>query len=421
MRRALPPDWIERMRFFRLLPAADGRDRDRIVAGPGCLCEARSQKSLLPSPQATSAASWRTNVPDAGAAAGHSIRSPRRSARSTLPAARRPTGSGKTEVYLNAISGYWSAGQQALVLVPEIRPEPAARVALQNAFRTAAWRCCTAAWRMWRGPPHGWRPRAATPGIVLGSASPCFADAEARIGVVDEEHDTSFNSRRDCGTRPRRCRGLSREADRCPVVLGTANPRRWRPGTLAQRRYDGSSFRTARLRVHACRPCASWISRASLPSRALRQDPDAIARGRRAREQSLIFINRRGYAPRPRLRGVRPGPPAASAARRAWWCTPQTAVYRCHHCGAESAIRAPCPTCGNVDLKPSDAARSVSRKRSRAFSGARIVRIDRDSARRRASSPACSKACIAASGDILVGTQLLPRGTISPSSRWWAS
>jgi len=84
VRRAFAPDWIELMRFpFRLLPAADGRDRDSIVAAPLALGEAAPQKSLLPSPQATSARFVPNHVPTPAAAAGHRYASPRRSRSST--------------------------------------------------------------------------------------------------------------------------------------------------------------------------------------------------------------------------------------------------------------------------------------------------------------------------------------------------
>src|SRR5437667_6353192 len=86
-------------------------------------------------------------------------------------------------------------------------------------------------------------------------------------------------------------------------------------------------------------------------------------------------------------------------------------VLRCHHCGAESAIPRACPTCGNVDLKPMGrGTQRVEETLALRFPGARIVRIDRDSARRRAELVRTLEGIRRGEGDILVGTQLLAKG-----------
>src|SRR5437016_1979248 len=86
-------------------------------------------------------------------------------------------------------------------------------------------------------------------------------------------------------------------------------------------------------------------------------------------------------------------------------------VLRCHHCGAESAIPRACPTCGNVDLKPMGrGTQRVEETLAAAFPGARIVRIDRDSARRRAELSHTLQGIQRGEADILVGTQLLVKG-----------
>jgi len=86
-------------------------------------------------------------------------------------------------------------------------------------------------------------------------------------------------------------------------------------------------------------------------------------------------------------------------------------VLRCHHCGAESAIPRACPTCGNVDLKPMGrGTQRIEETLAAAFPGARIVRIDRDSARRRAELLHTLQGIQRGEADILVGTQLLAKG-----------
>jgi primosomal protein N' (replication factor Y) len=136
----------------------------------------------------------------------------------------------------------------------------------------------------------------------------------------------------------------------------------------------------------------------------------AIAMRLERGEQSLVFINRRGYAP-------------VLACEACGWsagcgrCTARMVLHaadrrlRCHHCGAEAPIARNCPTCGNVDLKPMGrGTQRVEETLAARFPGATIVRIDRDSARRRADLVRTLENIQRGEGDILVGTQLLAKG-----------
>jgi primosomal protein N' (replication factor Y) len=127
-------------------------------------------------------------------------------------------------------------------------------------------------------------------------------------------------------------------------------------------------------------------------------------------EQSLFFINRRGYAP-------------VLACEACGWtaacerCTARMVLHaadrrlRCHHCGAEGAIPSACPTCGNVDLKPlGRGTQRIEETLRTRFPAARVVRIDRDSARRRGELARTLADIRRGEGDILVGTQLLAKG-----------
>jgi primosomal protein N' (replication factor Y) len=89
---------------------------------------------------------------------------------------------------------------------------------------------------------------------------------------------------------------------------------------------------------------------------------------------------------------------------------------RCHHCGAEGAIPRACPTCGNVDLKPlGRGTQRIEEALQERFPAARVVRVDRDSARRRADLVRTLEAIRRGEGDILVGTQLLAKGHDFPA------
>jgi primosomal protein N' (replication factor Y) len=198
---------------------------------------------------------------------------------------------------------------------------------------------------------------------------------------------------------------------RCPVILGTATPSleswqnslsgRYERLDLPERAVPGARLpqvRTVDLRTE---PLEHGLARSSI---------DAI-RVRLARaEQSLVFINRRGYAP---VLSCDACGWAAGCSR----CTARLVLHkadrclRCHHCGAEHAVPRHCPTCGNADLRPvGRGTQRMEESIAGLFPGARIVRIDRDIARRRAALTQTLDEVRRGEGDILVGTQLLAKG-----------
>ena len=328
------------------------------------------------------------------------------------------TGSGKTEVYLHLIARVLQRGLQALVLVPEISltPQLEARVreafpdtrlallhsGLQDVARTSAW--LEAA----RGEA----------GIVLGTRLAVLAPIP-RLGllVVDEEHDTSFKQQEGLRYSARDAAIYRAKLAGCPVVLGSATPsleswqnhlaRRYEKLDLPERAVPGA--RLPRVRMLDLQREAP---RQGLVPSLVAAIGERLAR----KEQSLIFINRRGYAP-------------VLACEACGWtagcerCTARMVLHaadsrtrshgrlRCHHCGAEGPIPPACPTCGNVDLKPMGrGTQRVEETLAAAFPAARIVRIDRDSARRRDELARTLEGVRQGDGDILVGTQLLAKG-----------
>ena len=137
---------------------------------------------------------------------------------------------------------------------------------------------------------------------------------------------------------------------------------------------------------------------------------EAIGRRLARREQSLVFINRRGYAP---VLACEACDWAAGCERCSAKLVLHTAdrALRCHHCGAEGAIPRACPVCGNVDLRPHGrGTQRVEESLAALFPQARIVRVDRDSARRRAELSRTLEGVHRGEADILVGTQLLAKG-----------
>ena len=322
------------------------------------------------------------------------------------------TGSGKTEVYLHVVARTLQRGLQALVLVPEISltPQlearfraafPDARLALmhsalEDVARTSAWLAAA------RGEA----------GIVLGTRLAVLSPMP-RLGVVvvDEEHDASFKQQEGLRYSARDAAVYRAKLAGCPVILGTATPslESWHNWMLG--RYEKLEL-AERASPGAELPSVSTIDlREDLPEQGLcARTVSAIATRLEKGEQSLVFINRRGYAP---VLACEACGWAAGCGR----CTARMVLHaadrrlRCHHCGAEAAIPRNCPTCGNVDLKPMGrGTQRVEETLAARFPGARIVRIDRDSARRRAELVRTLQSIRRGEADILVGTQLLAKG-----------
>jgi primosomal protein N' (replication factor Y) len=326
------------------------------------------------------------------------------------------TGSGKTEVYLDAIATRLRADDraQALVLVPEINLTPQfearlrARFAgtlivslhsgLPDAERSAAWLAA-----------HEGRAR-----IVLGTRLAVFASLpRLALIVVDEEHDGSFKasdgvrfSARDLAVQRAMMAGV-------PVVLGSATPSietwrqaragRYRLLTLAQR--AGTAARQKLPRVE-CVDLRRERASQGLAGPVRQALAETVACG----AQALVFINRRGYAPVIACDACA----WVSACRR---CATFAAFHktdgtlRCHHCGWQTRVPAACPTCGNPALAAvGHGTQRVEEALRELLPDARIRRIDRDTTQRRHAARDALAAVHAGEIDVLVGTQMIAKG-----------
>jgi primosomal protein N' (replication factor Y) (superfamily II helicase) len=330
------------------------------------------------------------------------------------------TGSGKTEVYLGAAATALAAGRQALVLVPEINLTPqlearfAARfgrhriVSLHSAL-TPAQRL-----RNWLAAHLGLAD------LVLGTRLAVFASMP-RLGliVVDEEHDPSYKQQEGARYSARDLAVYRGRLEGATVVLGSATPSLESWQRAAQGRYlrlalpariGGGALPTVRLVDMNQQPKGKGANMAlSAPLLAALQQ--RIARG----EQSLVFLNRRGYAPVLHCAdcGWKSGCPHCSA-WRVFHKLDRT--LRCHHCGLAERVPAACPDCGNLDIAPMG--RGTERLEEqlaqllRTPDGrpARVARIDADSTRLKGALEAQLGAVHAGEVDVLVGTQMVTKG-----------
>ena len=322
------------------------------------------------------------------------------------------TGSGKTEVYLAAAARCIESGGQALLLVPEInltpqllqrieRALPGRRaVALHSRLPAALRR------RHWRSAAAG------EPDLVVGTRLAVFAPMpRLALVVVDEENDGSFKQQEGVRYHARDVAIWRARQRRVPVVLGTATPSLESIHQAQRGRYErlvlpGRAIAMAAPPVVAFAPHRDPAATEGIGAR-LR---GAIAKRLERGEQSLVFINRRGFAP------------SLMCAACGWQagctsCSARLVVHRdaglirCHHCGHAERLPTSCPECGNVDLVPRGfGTQRLERALTELFPAARIARIDRDSTRRQGAFADVRERMDAGLVDILIGTQMLAKG-----------
>ncbi|MGM0595352.1 MAG: primosomal protein N' [Pseudomonadota bacterium] len=320
------------------------------------------------------------------------------------------TGSGKTEVYLQAIDKVLAADRQVLVLVPEIGLTPqllerfrrrfSLPIALLHSGLSDQERLC--AWTMARS---GEAP------IVIGTRSAVFTPMPALgLIIVDEEHDPSFKQQDGFRYSGRDAAVVRAKQAGIPVVLGSATPSleslnnalsgRYRHLALPER--AGSAIHPA---IHLLdvrqQPMEEGLS---LPlQKAMQQHLDAGG-------QVLLFLNRRGFAP-------------TLLCHDCGWvshcarCDAHMTYYahsrriRCHHCGAERPVPPQCPDCGSLDLRPlGQGTERIEQALHERFPDFGVVRIDRDSTRRKGALDTLLEEVHSGDGRILIGTQMLAKG-----------
>ncbi len=353
---------------------------------------------------------------------------------------RRPTllfgvtGSGKTEVYLRAAAEVLATdpAAQVLVMVPEINLTPQLQQRFEARFAHLAGQVValhsglTPAQRLksWLAA-HSGQAR-----LVLGTRMAVLASLPAlRLIVVDEEHDPSYKqqegarySARDLAVYRARLesQALGREGG-CRVMLGSATPslESWQ-ASLAGRYLRLDMGRRIGAAEGQAGPEVRLIDMTHQPRQAvlapaLVQAIEArVARG----EQSLVFLNRRGYAP-------------VLACHACGWKSecPHCSAYRvfhkldrtlrCHHCGFTERVPRHCPGCGNVDIAPlgrgtekleEHLVELLAEVRRPDGSPVQVARIDADSTRLKGSLETQLASVHAGDVDVLVGTQMVTKG-----------
>ena len=326
------------------------------------------------------------------------------------------TGSGKTEVYLRSAARALAAGRQVLVLVPEINLTPQLEARFAERFAghklVSLHSALTPAQRL----RHWLLGHTGQADLVLGTRLAVFASLP-RLGliVVDEEHDPSFKQQEGARYSARDLAVYRGRLEGIPVLLGSATPSleswhraetgRYRHLHLSQRIGGGVLPKVRLLDMNALPRQGASAPPALAP--ALQQAIEQrIARG----EQSLLFLNRRGYAPVLFCGacGWKSGCPHCSA-WRVFHKLDRT--LRCHHCGFTERVPRACPDCGNLDIAPiGRGTEKLEEQIGQLLPGARVARIDADSTRSKGALQAQLTSVHAGEVDVLVGTQMIAKG-----------
>ena len=325
------------------------------------------------------------------------------------------TGSGKTEVYLQAIERELAAGRGAIVMVPEIAltPQTVQRFASRFGDRVAVLHSALSDGERF----DEWhRIRSGKASVVVGPRSAVFAPVKSLgLIVVDEEHETSYKQDSQPRYNARDVAVMRAAIEGAKVVLGSATPslESWRNAQTGKYALATLSERAGAGTM----PLVHVIDMAEERERGIFSAPllDAL-RLRLARgEQSMLFLNRRGYSRSVTCEGC--GEPVM--------CPDCSMPYtyhraddclRCHICGSWRPVPKACPSCGSEALS----FKGIGTQRAEAalgkcLPGAKVLRMDADSTSRRHSHDDILGAFRRGEAQILLGTQMIAKGLDFPN------
>jgi len=324
------------------------------------------------------------------------------------------TGSGKTEVYLQAIIHCLQRGKQALVLVPEIgltgqllerfgRRLGVAVHALHSGLSD------NARATVWAAAQRGQAQ------LIVGTRSAIFTPLpRAGLIIIDEEHDSSYKQHEGLRYHARDFALVRGKALAIPVILGSATPslESLHNAQLGRYAHLHLPYRAAEAKVPQVRVLD--IRKRRLHDGLCTEVLAAIAQHLQAGHQVLVFRNRRGYAPVLLCHdcGWSASCKQCSTAEHASAMTLHASGGRlqCHHCGRRAKVPLACPDCGSLALQAQGiGTQRLEERLQHTFADYPVLRIDRDTTRRR-DALARTLASLGDKPGLLVGTQMLAKG-----------
>ncbi|MBU2870125.1 primosomal protein N' [Colwellia sp. E2M01] len=320
------------------------------------------------------------------------------------------TGSGKTEVYLQAMEAVLANNRQVLVIVPEIglTPQTLDRfeqrfnvpIALHHSGLNDKERLAT-----WLSAQQG------SAAIIIGTRSAIFTPLH-RLGliIIDEEHDSSLKQQDSFRYHGRDMAILRARQLNIPIVLGSATPSFESLHNALSGKYNYHQLHNRAGKSNKAKIALIDMNQQQVElglSGTLKHEmKQTLARG----EQVLLFLNRRGYAP-------------AINCQECHWiadcqrCDKPYTLHQkqglliCHHCGSQKRIPPQCPSCGSVRIAPlGQGTEQLESRLEELFPDNSIVRIDRDSTRKKGELAKLLQEVSDKKHQLLVGTQMLAKG-----------
>ena len=320
------------------------------------------------------------------------------------------TGSGKTEVYFNIVNRVLEAGQQVLILVPEIGLTPQLINRINSCFdvpvsilhsglnkteRHLAW----------------WHAREGNAKIILGTRSAVFTPCtDLGLIVVDEEHDGSFKQQDGVRYHARDVAIYRAKQHNIPIILGSATPSLETYANAKSGRYN-----LLKLTQRATKVALPEIALIDLNTNSTEDGlslpmfesiRDCLAAGK----QAMLFLNRRGYAPVLFCADCQ-------KTVRCHRCDSNLTLHRranrvrCHHCGFEGVVPKRCKYCqGHQLVEVGEGTQRIEEALEERFPKAKILRIDRDTSSRKGELDNLLQQVKTGDVDIVLGTQLLTKG-----------
>lgn len=322
------------------------------------------------------------------------------------------TGSGKTEVYFDAMAKVLAQGRQVLFLLPEINLTPQLLKRVENRFADVPTAVLHSQMAAGRRTQDYLRAMLGQAKLVIGTRLAVFTPMDdVGLIVVDEEHDGSFKQDNELRYHARDLAVWRAKQGGCPVVLGSATP-----SLESWHKAQSGAYRLLQLteRAHTAAQLPQVdilnVGRLKLDNGFSPQALQLLKQNFEAGGMSLVYLNRRGFAPALFCGdcGHTFGCPNCSAKMVLHQRARQ---LRCHHCDHREPIPFKCPDCGNQDLTAVGHGTQRVEETLRAFlPKAAVVRVDRDSTAHKNDWADLYRRIADNEIDILVGTQMLAKG-----------
>lgn len=322
------------------------------------------------------------------------------------------TGSGKTEVYFDAMAKVLAQGRQVLFLLPEINLTPQLLKRVENRFADVPTAVLHSQMAAGKRTQDYLRAMLGQAKLVIGTRLAVFTPMDdVGLIVVDEEHDGSFKQDNELRYHARDLAVWRAKQSGCPVVLGSATP-----SLESWHKAQSGAYRLQQLteRAHTAAQLPQVdilnVGRLKLDNGFSPQALQLLKQNFEAGGMSLVYLNRRGFAPALFCGdcGHTFGCPNCSAKMVLHQRARQ---LRCHHCDHREPIPFKCPDCGNQDLTAVGHGTQRVEETLRAFlPKAAVVRVDRDSTAHKNDWADLYRRIADNEIDILVGTQMLAKG-----------